>query len=80
MKSFQSYGDAWVVIHHSTAKQTHGTWGNHLGETTADELQHGHLRGGVLHGHSVGPQAEVAVPAVNVLAGGVVKVRVQDLL
>ena len=56
------------------------TWGHHLGETTADELQHGHLRGGVLHGHSVGPQAEVAVPAVNVLAGGVVKVRVQDLL
>ena len=67
------------VLFHHIADKSIGC-GHHLGETTADELQHGHLRGGVLHCHSVGPQAEVAVPAVNVLAGGLVKVRVKDLL
>lgn len=34
-------------------------WDSHPGKTGGDELQHGHLSGGILHGHSVGPEAEV---------------------
>lgn len=42
------------------------------GQAAADELQHGHLSSGVLHGHPVGTQAQVRAAAVNLLANGVV--------
>lgn len=42
------------------------------GQAAADELQHGHLSGGVLHGHAVGTQAQVRAAALNLLARGVV--------
>ena len=52
----------------------------HLGQATADELQHGHLGGGVLHGHAVRSEAEVAGASLYVLPGGVIEVGVEDLL
>ena len=51
-----------------------------LGQPGGDELEHGHLRGGVLHGDAVGPEAEVALAPHDVLVGGVVQVGVEDLL
>ena len=36
-------------------------------QTTGDKLQHGHLRSGVLHGNTVGAEAEVALTSHNVL-------------
>lgn len=44
------------------------------------ELQNGHLGGGILAGHAVGAQLEIRDAALDVLAVGVVEVRVQDLL
>ena len=52
----------------------------HLRQTGADKLQHGHLGGGVLHGHPVGPQPQVAGAPLNVLTGGVIQMGVEDLL
>lgn len=52
----------------------------HLGQTAADELEHGHLGRGVLHGDAVGPQPQVRAAAVDVLAMGVIEVAVHDLL
>ena len=52
----------------------------HLGQPGADELQHGHLGGGVLHGHLVRPQSQVAGASLNILAGGVIQMGVEDLL
>lgn len=51
-----------------------------FGQAAADELQHGHLSGGVLHGHAVGTQAQVGAAAIDLLAGWVVQVTVDDLL
>lgn len=50
------------------------------GQAAADELQHGHLGGGVLHGHAVGTQPQVSATAVDVLVVGVIEVAVHDLL
>ena len=52
----------------------------HAGQPAADELQHGHLGGGVLHGHTVGPQPQVRAPAVDVLVVGVIQVTIHNLL
>ena len=51
-----------------------------LGQARGDELQHGHLRRGILHRHAVGAQPEVAHAALDVLGLGVVKVAVHHLL
>lgn len=40
------------------------------------ELQNGHLGGGILAGHAVGAQLEIRDAALDVLAVGVVEVRV----
>ena len=45
-----------------------------------DELQHGHLGGGVLHRNAIGPQAQVRHAPLNVLVGRIVQMRVQHLL
>ena len=37
----------------------------HLGQAGGDELQHGHLGCGVLHGNSVRPQAKIALSPDN---------------
>lgn len=50
------------------------------GQAAADELQHCHLSGGILHGHAVGPQAQVRAAAIDLLAGWVIQVTVDDLL
>jgi len=52
----------------------------HTGQPAADELKHGHLCGGILHGHAVGPQPQVGAPAVDFLVVGVVQVTVHNLL
>lgn len=52
----------------------------HLGQAAADELQHGHLGRGVLHGHAVRPQPQVGAAAVDLLVHWVVQVAVYDLL
>ena len=49
-------------------------------QPAADELQHGHLGRGVLHGHAVRPQPQVGAAALNLLARRVVQVAVHDLL
>ena len=49
-------------------------------QSTRDELQHGHLSRGVLHGHTVGAEEEVRLSSDNVLVLGVVKVTVGYLL
>ena len=46
----------------------------HLGQPGADELQHGHLRGGVL------PQPQVDGAPLNVLTRGVIHMGVEDPL
>ena len=51
----------------------------HLGQPEADELQHGHLGSGVLHGHPVRPQPQVAGASLNVLTRGVIQMGVEDL-
>merc|ERR1719232_30647 len=53
---------------------------SNLWKATADELQHGHLGCGILHGHSVWSQAEIAGSSFNVLVCRIVQVRVEDLL
>lgn len=52
----------------------------HPGQATADELQHGHLGRGVLHGHAVRVQAKVRSATVDVLSVGLSQVTVHDLL
>ena len=52
----------------------------HAGQPAADELQHGHLGSGVLHGHTVGPQPQVSAPTVDILVVGVIQVTVHNLL
>lgn len=54
-------------------------WYSHPGKTRGDELQHGHLSGGILHGHSVGPEAQVRSAALNFLALGLVQVAIEHL-
>eukprot|EP00053_Salpingoeca_punica_P020385 m.211399 g.211399 ORF g.211399 m.211399 type:complete len:843 (+) comp18318_c0_seq1:197-2725(+) len=64
--------DQMVAVHragHSNARQARG-----------DELQHSHLRGGVLHGHAVRAEAQVALAADNLLLGGLVDVAIENLL
>lgn len=51
----------------------------HLGQATADELQHGHLGGGVLHGDSVWPQTQVCAAPVDLLPMGVIQMTVHNL-
>ena len=50
------------------------------GHAGRHELEDGHLRGGILAGYTVGTKLEVALAADNLLAVGVVQMRVQDLL
>lgn len=57
-----------------------GGGNRHLWQAAADELEHGHLRGGVLHGHAVGVQAKVSTSAIDLLVVGVIEVAVYDLL
>ena len=52
----------------------------HAGQPAADELQHGHLGSGVLHGHAVRPQPQVSAPTVDILVVGVIQVTVHNLL
>ena len=54
----QSYHESIKVFYHLP----------HLGQPRADELQHGRLGGGVLHGHPVRPQ--VAGVPLQVLTRG----------
>jgi len=51
----------------------------HARQAAADELQHRHLRRGVLHGHAVGAQLEVRL-AAHGRGCGVVQMPVDDLL
>mmetsp|Transcript_41547 Transcript_41547/g.106288 ORF Transcript_41547/g.106288 Transcript_41547/m.106288 type:complete len:369 (-) Transcript_41547:81-1187(-) len=51
-----------------------------LGQAGRDELQHGHLRRRVLHGHTVRAQPQVAHSSLDVLVGRVVQVAVHNLL
>ena len=44
------------------------------------ELEDGHLGGGVLAGDAVGAQLQVRLATLNLLAMGIVQVRVEDLL
>lgn len=53
---------------------------SHPGQAAADELEHRHLGGGILHGHAVGTQSQVSAAAVNLLVVGVIEVAVHDLL
>lgn len=48
--------------------------------TGADELQHRHLRGCILHGDSVRSQSEVTGTTNNVLIFGVIEMRIENLL
>lgn len=52
----------------------------HPGQAAADELEHGHLGRGVLHGHAVRVQTQVRPATVDVLGVGVSQVAVHDLL
>lgn len=52
----------------------------HLGQAAADELQHGHLGRGVLHGHAVRTQPQVSAAAVDLLPCRIIQVAVHDLL
>lgn len=53
---------------------------SHLGQSTADELQHGHLGRGILHGHAVRPQPQVGLASLDLLVGRVIQVSIHDLL
>lgn len=52
----------------------------HSRQPGGNELQHGHLGSGVLHGNPIGPQSQVGHPAFNILGRRVIDVRVEDLL
>lgn len=52
---------------------------SHLRQAAADELQHRHLRCGVLHGHAIGPQPQVGAAAIDLLVVGIVEVAVHNL-
>ncbi len=52
---------------------------SHPGQPAADKLEHRHLGSGVLHGHAVRTQLQVAVAANDVLLARLVQVAVQDL-
>ncbi|CAB5023399.1 unannotated protein [freshwater metagenome] len=53
---------------------------SHLCEPGGHELQKGHLRGGVLHGDTIGAQVGVGLGAFEALALGIFEVVHQDLL
>lgn len=50
------------------------------GHAGGDELEHRHLRGGVLHGDSVGSKVEVRLASSDISVGSVVQMTVDDLL
>ena len=52
---------------------------SHLREAAADELQHGHLGSGILHGHAIGTQPQVGAAAVDLLVVGIIEVAVHNL-
>ena len=52
----------------------------YLRETGGDELKHGHLSSGVLHGNAIWAQLQVRLASHYVLVHRVIDVRVQDLL
>ena len=49
------------------------------GHARGDELEHGHLGGGVLHGDAVGAEVQVGLAATDVGGGWLVQVTVDDL-
>ena len=51
-----------------------------LGAARSDELEERHLGCGVLHGHAVRPQLQIAGARIEFLAGGMREVAEQDLL
>jgi len=57
-----------------------GRGNSDAGHARGDELEHGHLSGGVLHGDAVGSEVEVRLASSNVGFGSVVQMTVDDLL
>lgn len=53
---------------------------NNCDHTGADELQHRHLRGRVLHGDSIRSQTEIASATNDLLLVGIIEMRIEDLL
>ncbi len=52
----------------------------HLGQSRSHELEERHLGRGVLHGHAIGLQVEVALPPQDLGLIRVIQVAVDDLL
>lgn len=52
----------------------------YLGQTTADELKHGHLSRSILHGHAVWTQAQIGAAAIDLLPYRVIQVTIHNLL
>ena len=57
-----------------------GGGNSHLGQAAANELKHGHLGCGVLHGHAVRTQAKISAAAVDFLPHWIIQVTVYNLL
>lgn len=58
----------------------YGGGGSNGGHACRHELEDGHLGGGILASYTIGAQLEIAGAALNLLAVGVVQMRVEDLL
>lgn len=57
-----------------------GGGNSHFWQAAANELKHGHLGCGILHGHTVRTQAQIRPAAVDLLSCWIVQVAIYDLL
>lgn len=57
-----------------------GGGNSNSGHAGRDELEHGHLSSGVLHGDSVGSEVKVRLASSDISVGSVVQMTVDDLL